>query len=696
MDRVIVYPGALPQTTDTLLTNKFTMVDQAYQNRAIIGVNTAVSGLACTPTSPTADLHVTVGIGSIFQSDPVDTAAYGDLGTDTAIPIIKQGINAAPVVLTITPPVTPGQSQVYLVQAILNDVDAGSTVLSYYNSSNPLAPYSGPANSGSSNFTTRLCPCQIALVAGTPATTGSQTTPTPQAGYVGLYAVTVANGQTQITGGNIVTYPLALFVPPLTTVPNNVQAGTWVYCADTGTLNHLVVTPSPNIQALTVGLGLRVKALVTNTLASDIVINYTNASGTPSTFGPIVIHRGSTAAVSAGDIVSGAILDLVYDGTFFQMVNYIGSTGSNTSNVTQSGIPYIADTGTQNAIIATFSPSIGAYAAGVTIAVKLAFVITGACTINCNGLGVRNVKLGDLTNPPYNVFVAGEVLVMEYDGTQFQIINTTSGMFYRRPTANYTIFVNTATGDDTLYDGTSASIIGGASSAGPVKTIQKAVNLAFGYAPSQFSITIQVAAGTYAEAVSTPSYAGPNLIINGASTGSVIVSSGASQCFLCIGPNTLTVQNLTVQNDNVYPHQGFLAENGATITTSNTASNACSIVFEPYQNAVINAGNHIFNSSCGTCLYAGFFGGVIALNGTHTISAPISVGTSTVAVGSNSTVNVGVGFSYVNPSFVSGTKFQITNNAVIAFFAGDGTGGAKAFFPGTVAGTIASGGQYSG
>src|SRR5437899_770736 len=103
MDRVIVYPGALPQTDDILNTNKFALIAEAYQNLAVLGTSTVVSGLAATPSTPTADLHVNVAVGAIFQLDPTDAAAYGDLGTDNNN-IMKMGIMASPAVLSITPP----------------------------------------------------------------------------------------------------------------------------------------------------------------------------------------------------------------------------------------------------------------------------------------------------------------------------------------------------------------------------------------------------------------------------------------------------------------------------------------------------------------------------------------------------------------------------------------------------------------
>jgi hypothetical protein len=689
-DRVMVYDGALPQTTDILNASKFAMVGDAYQNRSLLGTTTVVSGLACLPTSPTPDLHVTIGVGSIYQMDPTDATAYADLGTDNNS-IMKQGILAAPVTLTITPPSTGGFSQVFLVQAILNDVDGGQAVLSYYNSANPAAPFSGPANSGTSNYTTRTNPCSIALKAGVAATTGTQVTPNPDAGYVGLYAITVANGATQVTSGNIVQVPLAPFFPTLPSVPGNVQNGSWIYAVDTGAVNALVITPSPNVTALVAGMGFKVKVLVTNTAASTITINYTNTSGVASTLGPVVIKRGNGVGLSASDMVSGGIIDLVYDGTNFQMANYLG-TGTNTNNVTVAGIPYIADSGAANAIVATFSPPI-TYTAGTTVAVKLANTITGACTINANGLGLKNVTLGDITNPPYNVFVAGMVLVMEYDGTQFQILNTSAGMFYRKPTANLSIFVNGAIGND-ANDGVS-NVSGHA-----LATIGAGVKLAFSYAPSQFTITVVVEPGTYNEAVVTPAYAGPNLIIDGLVASNVVVNSGTNHCFNVSGPNTVLIKNLTIQNNGAVNLNGFLAGSGASLSTLNTVSNTIGgAVFFGIAGGTVFPGTHTFSGSCqslfqgvidGICYFGGTFSSV-GSPATFTISTSISVSLgSATANGGTIWYNALIGPpTFVNPTFVNGPKFLAVANGTIEM-----SGLGINFFPGNSAGTSSSGGQY--
>lgn len=693
-DRVMVYDGALPQTTDILNASKMAMVGDAYQNRAVMGTSTVVSGLACAPTVP-ASLQVTVGVGSIYQIDPTDAAAYADLGVDNNS-IVKQGILQTAQNLTITPPGTGGFSQVFLVQAILNNVDSGQMVLSYYNSANPAAPYSGPNNSGSSNYTTRLCNCVVALKAGVAATTGTQTTPAPDAGYVGLYAITVANGAVTVTAGNIVQLATAPFFPTLPQVPVNVQGGNWTYCLDTGAVNALVVTPSPNVAVTpAAGFGLRVKVLVTNTAASAITINYTNASGVASTWGPFTIKRGSGAAVAAGDLTSGTVVDLVYDGTNFQMANYLGS-GTNTNTTNNVGLPYIADSGAVNALVATFSPAFTGYGSGITpivagtaVGVKLANTITGACTIVVNGLVSKAVKTGDVQNPPNGVYVTGEVLLLIYDGTQWQIANTSS-LTYRKPTANLTIFVNGSTGSDSLYDGT-ASVVGTGTS-GPLATIQKAVNTAFGYAPSQFTITISIATGTYSEAVATPSYAGPNVIIDGNVTANVVVSAGAGTCFTVSGPNTLTVKNLTVQNNGVYPNAGFIATQGAVMNTLNTASNACSIVFFASNGATVVPGTHTFNGS-GYALFYATVGGTINLNTfTYTIGGAITMsgaGASCLfaSAGTISFNNVSPP-NFVNGGSVSAVKYVVTLNGVI-----NANTLGTAFLPGTSAGTTGTGGQ---
>src|ERR1700679_3155294 len=92
MDRNIVYPGAIPLDTDILSINRNTMIALGFLMRATIGTQTAVDGLACTPTLPTS-MSVQIGAGSLTQINVVDLTPYGSLSADTVDPLVKMGVN---------------------------------------------------------------------------------------------------------------------------------------------------------------------------------------------------------------------------------------------------------------------------------------------------------------------------------------------------------------------------------------------------------------------------------------------------------------------------------------------------------------------------------------------------------------------------------------------------------------------------
>lgn len=211
MDRQFAYVGALPQNTDILSSEKNALYGLGYLAQVTLGTGTCVNGLVGAQ-STVPDLHISIGSGAIYALTTVDATAYGDLGTD-ANTIVKQGLLKAPVTLTLTAPGTAGYSQVYLVEATYSDTDGGATVEPYYNSTPPYTPFAGPAGAGTSNYTVRQGLCTITLKAGTAAPTGSQTTPSTDAGYVPLYTITLANGQTSITTAQIVVAAGAPFVP---------------------------------------------------------------------------------------------------------------------------------------------------------------------------------------------------------------------------------------------------------------------------------------------------------------------------------------------------------------------------------------------------------------------------------------------------------------------------------------------------
>ena len=211
MDRNIVYPGGIPLDTDILSTNRNAMVGIAALTAATLGINVVADGLVCTPTSP-ASIAVVVGPGSITQFSTLDSTAYGSLPADVTDQIVKTGINLQAANFSLSVPTGSGESINYLIEAAFEEGDTNPAVLPYVNASNPTQPFSGPANSGTAQNTQRVQRVQLQVKPGAAAPSGTQATPAVDAGWVGLYMVTVNYGQTAITAASIVTLPQAPFL----------------------------------------------------------------------------------------------------------------------------------------------------------------------------------------------------------------------------------------------------------------------------------------------------------------------------------------------------------------------------------------------------------------------------------------------------------------------------------------------------
>lgn len=211
MDRLMVYPGAIPLDTDILSVERNVMEALGWLTQATFGTNTGVVGLACNPTLP-ASMTVNVGPGALWAQSVIDQNSFGSLPADTS-PLMKLGIlpEEAGTNFTLTAPTTSGQSINYLIEAAFEESDTNPVVLPYVNPANPSQPYTGPDNSGTPQNTTRVQTIALQLKAGVAANTGTQITPTVDAGYVGLYVITVNFGQTAINAANIVDYANAPF-----------------------------------------------------------------------------------------------------------------------------------------------------------------------------------------------------------------------------------------------------------------------------------------------------------------------------------------------------------------------------------------------------------------------------------------------------------------------------------------------------
>lgn len=210
MRRVQVFAGALPLETDILNTNKGSFIAIGHVLQDMLGTGTLFSGLGCVPTGP-AGMTVNVNPGRAYSLQATDTGAYSSLSAD-ATPLVKQGILLSAVNFACPAPTTAGFSINYLIEGAFQEVDGGPVTLPYYNAANPAVAFSGPNGTGTSNNTYRDNTVQLQLKPGAAATTGSQVTPTPDAGFNGLWVVTVPFGATTITSANISQYTGAPFL----------------------------------------------------------------------------------------------------------------------------------------------------------------------------------------------------------------------------------------------------------------------------------------------------------------------------------------------------------------------------------------------------------------------------------------------------------------------------------------------------
>lgn len=317
MDRQIVYPGSIPLETDLLNTNKYAMMGMAKLAAAMMGSNTYLHGLACTPSSP-ASMVVNIAKGQIYSLQNVDGTAYSSLPADTTNTILKQGAILTPTTFTLAAPVTVGQSINYLIQVTYSDIDSGATVLPYYNAANPSVAYSGPNNSGTAQNTVRSGICAVSLKSGVAATTGTQTTPAADTGYTAAWVITVPQGATTITAANIAVAANAPFLPAAG-VFSAIQQGTMTYAIDTGAANAYVASYLPNLPALTDGMRLTFKARAANTGNSTLAVNGSAA---------FPLYSNAHQALQGGEIIANGLIEAEWNSSLSAWVMCGNSGGA--------------------------------------------------------------------------------------------------------------------------------------------------------------------------------------------------------------------------------------------------------------------------------------------------------------------------------------------------------------------------------
>lgn len=114
------------------------------------------------------------------------------------------------------------------------------------------------------------------------------------------HGISLPNGRVYERIGGIYVEKLAL----------DAQAGKWNYAIAGGTANAITATLDPAPSALTAGMKVRLKIANTNTASATLNVNG---------LGAVSIRKADLSPSEAADMVKDAVLDLTFDGTYWQI-----------------------------------------------------------------------------------------------------------------------------------------------------------------------------------------------------------------------------------------------------------------------------------------------------------------------------------------------------------------------------------------
>jgi hypothetical protein len=208
--QVLTSVGAIPRASDLLNIQRRSEVMDGTLAKFVFGTSTVLDGLDCTPAP--LGIGVVVAPGAIFQAGVIDQTGIGTVLNSDMRALQKFGINLDPVSFALAAPTVAGQAINYLIECTWGFLDTDPRVISYYNAAAPGQPLPGPNGTGAAQNTTRAQFCEFQLRAGAPAIVGTQATPAVDAGWTGIWIITVRAGETFVVQSDIMEYPGAPFV----------------------------------------------------------------------------------------------------------------------------------------------------------------------------------------------------------------------------------------------------------------------------------------------------------------------------------------------------------------------------------------------------------------------------------------------------------------------------------------------------
>lgn len=304
-----------------------------------------------------------------------------------------------------------------------------------------------------------------------------------------------------------------LLSPPIGLISQNSSA---IYAADGGGSDSYAITLAPALVSYATGLVVYFKANTGNTGVASLNINALGAK---------TIKKNQNIDLNDNDIVANQIVQLIYDGTNFQILSPTYATLSQNSSAI-----YAADAGASDTYVITLSPAPIAYTTGMVIRFKANTLNTGASSLNANSLGgIALKKFGTTNDTATGDILAGQIVEVVYDGTNFQILsaiddinNLSTGTVSK--TSDFVKIWNAAT---TSYKKATIANINIPSTGTPIQTVFTSLISAS---------TVAVTAGTFSDisglsVAITPTSASSTVLISGFVT---LGSSGgaATNCFI--------------------------------------------------------------------------------------------------------------------------------------------------------------------
>jgi hypothetical protein len=336
--------------------------------------------------------------------------------------------------------------------------------------------------------------------------------------------------------------------------------------------------------------------------------------------------------------------------------------------------------------------------------VKLAYGTTSQVHINVNKLGRVPIVHMDRTPIVAYELTSGQLLEIAYDGSEFQLMSGGAVGQTVVMQASRDFYVNGTIGDDTLYDGTSATISG--TMTGPFKTIQKALAVMTTYNLGGWAFRIHVADGSYTTAgrmvLPTPNGSGYVYILGNSPNPSACQIFNTYQGCAVLGNNGGNYYFDGISFRATAPMPGDGGHGLWIMSATNCTLGACDwnaaapgsqsahIVSGPSAFVFITGLQRIFGSA--GCHHWGYANGVV-YNTTPgdpalTIMNPVSfpAGFSIATNGGQTRESWGTITGAAN---VTGPRYTASLNGVI-----DSTGRGASYLPGTTPGVLVTGGQY--